>query len=98
MAADSAKKAVHRALTATQEDVVTLTQLWDAVEVLNRHATGTLHATVNNTAVSALNQDDTYVLPPGQGIKVAPAHINGTCIVRLWSDAACEYSVTGVSA
>ena len=96
MAAASNKRSHHGTLVAGAEDVVTLTQRWDQVEVLNRHATGTLNVSVDNSAVSAANQAGTVSVPPNSGVRLSPVFTAaGTCIVRLFSAAAVDYSVTG---
>lgn len=95
MATDSAKQAVHRTLGAGVEDVITLTQLWDRVEVMNL-GPGTIYASRFTDAITAESQDDTERIPSGSTITLRP-HITGTAevVVRLFSDDACEYAVTG---
>lgn len=98
MAAVTAKTSIHAVLGAATEDIVTLTQKWDQVEVLNRHATGTLYFTVKNVAVAAAGQNDTFVVPPGSGLVISVGSVGNSIIVRLLSTVACDYSVTGLAA
>lgn len=96
MAAHSAKKSQPATLGAGVEDVVTLTQMWDEIEVFNQHATDAITFTTNNTA-AVIGADDVSIVGPGSGLKVRPdAYVGRSVIVRLISASACPYLVSGV--
>lgn len=97
MAAHSAKRSVHKTLVAGTEDVVTLTQRWDMVEVLNRHATEVLTFRSDGVAAVVL-ADNTITVLPGQGVTVSPDAYNasGQTVINVISAGAATYSVHGL--
>lgn len=96
MANYSTARSTHRTTAAGVEDVVTLTQHWGEVEVVNRSTTDTL--TINpytTTALSALGADGTEVIPPNSSLTVRAATTNKQHQIRLWSAGVVPYSVSG---
>lgn len=69
MANYSAAKSVHKTLTATTEDVVTLTSPASEVTVVNRTSGTDLFFTVNGAAVT-VGADNSEVVPGGASVTV----------------------------
>lgn len=89
MAALNAIRAVHAALAAATEDVVTLTEEGNSVVIVNR-GVNPLYFTIDNTAAVAA-AEDTYVVPAGQSKAVRLP--GDPAIVRLISTLGTDYSV-----
>jgi hypothetical protein len=98
MATLTAKYAKHPTLTAAALDTVTLTGGAQAgVEVLNRSTTGAsgdIYFTTDGST-PASGADDSYIVQPGQAVKVTGLPIAVSTVVKLISTAAVPYSITG---
>lgn len=97
MATDSDPKSLFKTLTGGAEDVMTLTNPWDFVEIGNRHATASLFYSLTDT-VSAEGQDSTSIVPPNSSRTVrTKANADRTVVVHIFSATACPYWVEGVN-
>lgn len=79
MASYSAARAVHKTLTGTTVDTVTLASSADSVEVINRSGTDPLYVTVNGDVPTAAG-DNTHIVLAG-GFKEIPVPPTGSSIV-----------------
>ncbi|MCU1675350.1 MAG: hypothetical protein JWM93_108 [Frankiales bacterium] len=89
----------HPTLAISTVDTVTFAQDWNNVEVLNRHATDDIYATVGaagSIATPAVSGDDTYIIRAGQALPI-PVPTQGATVVKLISASAAPYSVTGLA-
>ena len=62
MASYSVRSGVHKTLTSTTADVITLTKRWREVIITNYDGTNKLYVTFDGTTPVAL-ADNTYVVP-----------------------------------
>lgn len=98
MTAYNNKKSVHATAGVGVEDIITITQIWDRVEVKNK-SDDELTYTTDNTATTAVPQNGTYSLSAGESAVLIPdAYPSNTIIVRIFSAVGGAYSVAGVRA
>lgn len=96
MAAYNALKAIHKTLTGTTVDVVTLNQLWPAIEVENEDMVNDVFITQDQTDPVA-DANNTTRIPPGatKVIKSYPVVGTVTHEVRVLGNGGA-YHVEGV--
>lgn len=96
MATDSDLKSVHLTLSGTTADTITLTQLWDRVEVGNEHDTVDLFVRMDGvTAVS--DADGSTRIGPNETKILHPIHdwTNKRIVISVVGNAN-PYSIEGV--
>lgn len=94
MASYEENRAVHKTLTSTTVDTVTLASRADSVEVINRTGTEPLYVTVDGSTPTAAG-DDTHIVMPG-GFKEIPVPAAGSSIVVKIIGSGNAYSVEAV--
>lgn len=97
MASISKAAAAHATLTGTTADTVTLTQGFNAVEVINRSTAGisvTYGANAADVPTPTLLGDNTLYVPPG-AVVTLDANGRGNFTVKVVGDGDA-YSVQGV--
>jgi hypothetical protein len=91
-------RSTHQTLTANSVDVVTLvsdSDVYPAVEVLNRSTAYDIYFTVNGSAPT-VGGDNCLIVQAGQALTVQTVGVSGVPQVRLISAGAAAYSVTAV--
>lgn len=101
MANYSVAQATHQTLTANTVDVVTLTDSYANVEILNRDSSNAIYFTIDNyptignSLVPTVAGNNNLIIPAG-GSLLVQTNSSGTApvIVRMISVGAAAYSVT----
>lgn len=87
----SGTKSVHKTLTSTTPDKITLKQNWTYVEVINRVGTANLYVTTDGATAPVAAADNTEVVLPGEAVVIKM----DSEVVWIIGDGN-EYSVIGV--
>jgi hypothetical protein len=95
MASYTPQRSTHQTLTPATADTVSLRLRHQAIEVLNRDATGVIYVREDGTT-AVVGADDNFIVTAGQSL-VIPTDPTTTATLTLISSTACAYSVTGIS-
>lgn len=90
-------RAAHGTLVADVVDTVTFQRDWKEVEVLSHDGAGAIYFTVDGFEPS-VGGANCYVIPAATGAAIVKVEGGGNTVVKLISDGAPTYSVTGIAA
>lgn len=99
MATGNHVRSVTNTLTGTTADVITLNQLWPAVEVHNHDADTPLYVLMDGTAspTAVAEADATTIIPPGSSkvLRAVPVSGTRTIVLGVVGDGG-KYTIEGV--
>jgi hypothetical protein len=96
MANHSVARTVTAQLTAATVDQVTLTDYFEAVEVVNLDGAAEIYILVDGTTNPTVGGDNCNVIPAAMGSIILPTDPDASSVVRLISSGTPRYHVRGV--